>query len=268
MMLPKPKIIIYVILLAVTISLMVMLSHCGKSNNTTFVASGGDTIDVAIEYSPLSCFMYADTLGGFNYDLLRMLARKGGVTIKFHPIVTLQKSLDDLNLGKYKIIVAQFPVTTEYKKSYLFTDPIFLDRQVLVQRKDSLGHVKIKSQLDLAGDTLYIVKGSPIEARINNLSREIGDTIHIATEDLYGSEQLFIMVKTGEINYAVINEKVARDMAKEYPQISIDTDVSFTQFQSWALKLNEAPLRDSINSWLKQVKPTPQYQSLYRRYFK
>lgn len=264
----KPKLIIYFILLAVAISLMVMLKNCGKSSIDKYITSQGDTIDVAIEYSPLSCYMYSDTLGGFNYDLLRLLARKGGVEIKFHPMVTLQKSLDELNEGRYKIVVAQLPLTTESKTSYLFTDPIFLDRQVLVQRKDSLGGVKIKSQLDLAGKTLHIVKGSPIETRINNLAHEIGDTIYVSTEDLYGAEQLFLMVKTGEIEYAVINEKIARELIKDYAQIiSIETDVSFTQFQSWALRLDQAPLRDSINNWLKQVKSTKEYQSLIKRYF-
>ena len=54
--------------------------------------------------------------------------------------------------------------------------------EVLVQRKlenvpDS--SLFIKSQLDLAGKTLHVVKGSPSILRIRNLGNEIGDTIYV-----------------------------------------------------------------------------------------
>lgn len=264
------QIILYVILLCIVIGLMIFLKNCGKSDSSEHVHGGshGDTIDVAIEYSPLSCYMYDDTLGGFNYDLLRLVARAGNFKMKFHPVVTLQKSLEELNNGTYDILAAQLPVTSDYRDEYLFTVPVYLDRQVLVQRKDSLGALKIKNQLDLANKKVYIVKGSPMESRLRNLGREIGDTIFVLNESVYGPEQLFLMVATGEIEYAVINEKVSKDLLKDYPRVDAGTSISFTQFQSWILEKENKVLNDSLNTILVKVKNTEDYKKLYNRYFK
>lgn len=266
----KGQIILYVILLCIVIGSMMLLKNCGKPGFPVQHQGGspGDTIDVAIEYAPLSCYMYDDTLGGFNYDLLRLVAREGNFKMKFHPVVTLQKSLEELNDGTYDILAAQLPVTSEYREEYLFTVPVYLDRQVLVQRKDSVGALKIKNQLGLANKKVHIVKGSPMESRLRNLGREIGDTIFVENESVYGPEQLFLMVVTGEIEYAVINEKVAKDLLKDYPLVDAGTSISFTQFQSWILNKENKALNDSLNSILEKVKNTEGYKNLYNRYFK
>ena len=212
---------------------------------------------------------YADTLGGFEYDLLRLIASQQQQPVKFHPIVTLQKALDGLKKGEYDLLVAQFPVTVSNKQQFLFTDPVYLDRQVLVQRKDpETGKAKVNSQLDLAGCTLHIVKGSPMKERIEGLSREIGGDIHIVVDDIYGPEQLFLQVATGEIEYAVINESIAASLVKDYSkEVDVATAISFSQFQSWVLNKNDSTLCGKLNMWLKQAQELPQYGSLVSRYF-
>lgn len=265
---------LYLALLAVVIVAMVMLRNCGGDNvkvashSRTASASGGDTIDVAIEYSPLSCYAYGDTLGGFNYDFLRLLADSCGVVMKYHPIVSLKVALDGLQSGLYDVMAAQFPVTRENKARYLFTQALYLDNQVLVQRRAQDGSLAINSQLDLAGDTVNIVKGSPMRDRIISLSREIGDTIHVIQDSIYGPEQLFLMVSTGDIKYAVINESIARKMATTHPNVDISTAISFSQFQSLALRKDSQELLDNFNKWITRVKKMPQYRAIYNKYFK
>lgn len=258
---------VYILLLLATIGAMISLNKCSKEVTPLHKGSSGDTIDVAIEYSPLSLYMYDDTLGGFNHDLINMIVKEAGIKIKMHPVVNLKESLDLLDKGIYDIIAAQVPMTADFKNDYIFTDSIFIDRQVLVQKKDSLGNIEIKSQLDIAGKTLHVVEASPVITRIRNFSRELGDTIHIVTEKRYGQEQLFLMVETGEIEYAVINEKLAKEMAKKFPDIDISTAVSFNQFHSWILRKDNTELRDSINSNINKLRGTVKYRNLYNRYF-
>lgn len=265
------RIAVYILLLVATLALMFMLRDCGNGNahKAQGIPSGGDTIDVAIEYSPLSLYTYNDTLGGFNYDMLRMIADKHNVTFKYHPVVTLSKALDGLKDGTYDIVVADMPKTTGHIDSFLFTEPIYLDRQVLVQLKDSItGTCRITNQLDLAGDTVWVIAGSPFASRISNLAREIGDTIYTVEESMYASEQLFLMVATGEIRQAVINERVAKALSTGYPQIDISTDISFTQFQPWVLNANDSTLCDSLNNWIGEMKASDSYRRLEQRYFK
>ena len=163
-------------------------------------------------------------------------------------------------------MAAQFPVTRENKAQYLFTQALYLDKQVLVQRITDHG-VTVNSQLDLAGDTVNIVKGSPMRERIISLSREIGDTIFVVSDSVYGPEQLFLMVATGDIKYAVINETIARKMAASHPGVDISTAISFSQFQSLTLQKDNKELCDNFNKWISRVKKMPQYREIYNKYF-
>lgn len=254
--------------LGAALAMMYALGNCGRAASTSEThRSGGDTIDVALEYSPLSFYQYDDTLGGYNYDLLRLLGSDHNLTFKYHPVSSVSKPLEKIADGSYDLLVADIPTTTELKDKYNLLEPVLLDKQVLVQRKDKNGNVKIKSQLDLADDTLWIAAGSSIEGRINNLAKEIGSDIHVKHEAEYGPEQLFIMTSLGEINNAVVNERVARELVKEYPNVDISTNISFTQFQSWITGKGRSELADSINKWLVDLKKTDDYQKLLDKYF-
>lgn len=87
-------------------------------------------------------------------------------------------------------------------------------------------------------------------------------------EPEYGAEQLFLMVATGEINNAVISERVARDLVKDYPGVDISTNISFTQFQSWIISEKRPSLGDSLNLWISDFKKTKEYDALMKRYVK
>jgi Fe-S-cluster formation regulator IscX/YfhJ len=74
------------------------------------------------------------------------------------------------------------------------------------------------------------------------------------------------MTAIGDIKQAVINESVARSMAKDYPDIDISTEISFSQFHSWIVSGKRPELKDSLNNWILQFKSTPQYRNLTTRY--
>lgn len=262
----RGQILLYAILLAMVVAFMVALSMCDKPVvDPDDRPSGGDTLDIAIEYSPVTYYTYDDTLGGYNYDLLRIIADSVGCPMKFHPVVTLEKALAGLDDGRYDVLVAQFPMTAGDTSKFAFTEPIYIDQQVLVQRR---GSQAIHSQLDLAGDTVWVVKGSPMVGRIASLSREIGDTIYVHVDELYGPEQLMMMVSAGEIRYAVVNRSIARAMGSRLPNLDRSVAISLSQFQSWMVAKNRQSLCDSLNRWHEQVKlDTAAYLGLQRRYF-
>ena len=258
--------ILYLVLLAVVVGCMIALSLCDRPKVAPEERpSGGDTLDIAIEYSPVTYYTYDDTLGGYNYDLLRLMGNKAGCPMRFHPVVTLEKALGGLEEGRYDVVVAQFPMTAGDTSRFAFTEPIYIDQQVLIQRRSS--HA-IHSQLDLAGDTVWVVKGSPMVQRIASLSREIGDTIYVHVDELYGPEQLMMMVAAGEIRYAVVNRSIARAMASRLPNLDRSVAISLSQFQSWMVAKERQGLCDSLNQWHHQIKlDTTAYLDLQRRYF-
>ena len=265
----KRHLYIYIGLLVVVVGIMAWLRPKSEYHPRSFEEIKADgVLRIVTDYTPLSYYLQGDSLTGFDYELARMVGQRSGLAIEITPEVNLSKSIEGLERGQYDIIARQLPVTSEIKEELAFTVPIQLNRQVLVQRKDNPSHKKlIRNQLDLARETLYIVSDAPTRLRINNLAREIGDTIYIQEEETYGAEQLIMMVATGEIEFAVCDKAIAQQMSKDYPQLDCNTDISFTQFQSWALRKNDSTLLDSLNKWITDIQQEDRYKKLYDSYF-
>ena len=244
---------IYLILLFLTIVAMISLKECSGKQlplKTERVA-GGDTLNIAIEISPMGVTMVGDSLGGVYYNMLSKATRKHGIPVLFHPFTLLSTAMTGLNDGRYQLVVSDIPITAELKEKYLFVDPILIDRQVLVQRRDSItGEVEIKSQLELGGKQIAVPAGSPFISRLHNLSKEIGDTIYIEEDSEYSSEQLVILTALGELQRVVVSEHVARLLLKRYPILDASVAISFNQFHGWLLAPTDTILRDSISSWI------------------
>lgn len=271
---PSPirgRLSLYLLLLIFVVAVMVMLRECsmaerGSARNRP---AGGDTLNVAIEYSPMSLYRYADTLGGFNYDVMRAVAAQAGMDVKFHPLNTVARALEGLEEGRYDVVVANVANTVEMQNRVRFTEPTFLDRQVLVQLCDSAtGKPRITSQLQLAGDSVWIPDDATVSERIAALSREIGDSIHAVVTPDYGAEQLVMLTATGQVPRAVVNEAVARRLASRYPRVDTSVGISFSQLQSWMVAPSNAALADTLSANLRRFKATPAYRSLLRRYTK
>lgn len=269
----KPKatyrMVLYIALLLCAIVAMWMLGRCSSSRTAServYEKSDGDTIDVAIELSPMSIYTYADTLGGFNYDLARAVGESSNLNLRFHPIVSIEKAIEGLDNGTFDIVVADLPLTVEYQEKYACSEPVYLDKQVLVQRRDSAGNVEVSHQLDLAGKTVWVVANTPVASRLRNLAAEIGDTIYVHEQKEYNSEQLFILTAIGDVKLSVVNEKVASAMKDNYPDVDLSTDVSFTQFQTWLMRKNDSLLVKPVNEGLLKIKATKDYENLIRRY--
>lgn len=221
-----------------------------------------------IEYETLSLHAEGDSIGGLQWELLNDFARHYGWQLQVYPKMEFSERLQGLIQGTYDLIATAIPVNSTICDSILLSHPILTNRQVLVQRKASLDQdsLYIKSQLDLAGKTIHVVKDSPALMRIHNLAGEIGDTIYIQEVERYGSEQLIFMVAHGDINYAVCDESTASAALDSFPQIDIHTAIGFTQFYSWGVNKTSHVLIDSLNTWLDYYKTTPEGIALYRRY--
>lgn len=254
---------LYLALLIVAIVAMVILYRHSHSNGRPGqpIPTPGDTLRIAIVYSPMSYYIYDDTIGGLNYDMLRQMSADMHRPVRFIPVVSLQQSLEALTRGQCDMLVS-LPLTASMRDKFLFSESIFLDRQVLIQRP---GSGSVKSVLDIAGDTIHIKKYSPARERLDNLSAEIGDEITICSHDDLSDEYLFLKVADGSLRYAVINEKTARILQQKHPEVAL-TPIGFTQFQSWLTRRTDVALHDSIDSWLLRFKSTPAYQNLLSRY--
>lgn len=227
------------------------------------------TIYATTEYNSISFYVDGDTLSGFHYKMIEAFARDHNLKVVITPEMSFNQRLQGLEEGKYDIIAYSIPTTTTLKSKILLTTPIILNKQVLVQLKPTIPADTsfIKSQLDLAGKTLYIVKNSPVALRIHNLENEIGDTIYVKEIEKYGPEQLISLVAHGDIRYAVCDADIARIAADSLPQIDINTAISFTQFYSWGVNKHSPILLDTLNKWLASFQKGKEFQQIYQKYY-
>ena len=208
------------------------------------------------EYNSISFYADGDTVSGFHYELLHAFAHSKGLKPEITPEMSFSKRLEGVQKGTYDILANSTVVTTEYKDSLLFTRPIILNNSLYIH-----------SQLELARKTLHLVKNSPAILRIHNLSNEIGDTIYIKEVEKYGQEQLLAMVAHGDIDYAVCDESIAQASINDFPQLDIETAISFSQFYSWGVSKHSPILLDSLNSWLNDYVKTPAFKLLRKKYY-
>lgn len=229
----------------------------------------GDTIAVAIEMSPLTYNFSNDTAAGFDYEILSAIAKKHNLKLKLEPVAGLEKAFQDLYDGQYDLFIGNIPSTARIKEYFPVTDAIYFDRQVLVQRADSIGGKgKVSSQNQLLGDTVWLAEASPYKLRLDNLAHEMGDTIYTCTKPGLTSEHLISLTAHGEVDKGVVSQAVARRMAGEYPQLDFSTHISFSQLQIWLVAPGDSTLLDSLNTWIADFKSTPAFNSLEEKYLK
>lgn len=221
------------------------------------------------EYNSISYHVGQDSISGFDYELLNAFAQSKHLQLEMTPEMSFEERLKGITEGKYDLIATGTVVTTRSKDTLLFTHPLLLSKQILVQRKLEKGKdsLYIHNQLELGGKTLHVVKGSPALLRIHNLINEIADTIYIQEVDQYGPEQLMAMVSGGDIDYAVCDENIAKANIRLYSNLDVDTDISFTQFYAWGVAKHAPVLLDSLNAWLDQYTKSEDYRKLYKKYF-
>ena len=135
------------------------------------------------------------------------------------------------------------------------------------QRDESVEDSLIRNQLDLAGKRVYVQKASPYYTRLLNLSEEIGEEINIIQDSIFGMEQLVAMVAKKEISYTVCDENVAKVNKIYYPDLDIETPVSFPQKIAWAVRHDSPEWLNYLNNWIINFRKSATYRVLYEKYF-
>lgn len=257
----------YFIIGVLLILLIGVMRNCSEVKYSSVEGhSGGDTIDIALVYSPGSYYMYADSLAGINKEVAEEFSRQSGLPIKLWPVTDPASALSKLETGNFNIL-ASLPLDNHVKRQFPVSESIFLDRMVLIQledstKKDSL----VNSSLDLRGKTVNVPAGSSAVHRLKNLSDEIGESVNIVELEEMSDELLCLQVASGNTPLAIVNERVAKEISRKYPDLNYQNSISFTQFQVWVFNPLDTILCNSFNSWWKNFSQTPAYREILNKY--
>jgi len=236
------------------------------------------TLRAITTFSPTGYFLYKGQPMGFEYEMLSRLAKSLDVDLD----IVLAKNVDSvipmLNRGEGDIIAIGYTITGSRKEEVSFTNPYIVTHQSLVQKKPDnwrkLNADQIKKQLandivDLINDTVSVRKNTSYYMRLSQLSNELGDTIYInilpgETTD----EESIKLVSEGKIKYTIIDNNIATIHKGYFSNIDINTPISLSQRIAWAVRKNSPNLLIKINDGLKNIKRKPDYNVLYKKYFK
>jgi membrane-bound lytic murein transglycosylase F len=233
-------------------------------------------IRVVTNYNSTNYFVYKGQPMGYQFEMLQEFANFMEVKLEVTVSNDLQANFLALQNGQLDIIASSLAVTRETENFVAFTEPHSFSRQVLVQQAytpEQTGDMNIKfntlirNQLDLAGKSIYVQKGSAFVQRLRNLANEIGDSIHIVEIPDYEVEQLIELVAEGEIPYTVCDESLAKVNLNFYPNLDVATAISFPQKQAWAVNKGAPELLNAVNNWMVGFTKTARYDRIYRKYF-
>lgn len=257
----------YIMIAAICIIAIGVTRNCGRLQPVAKEGfSQGDTLDIAILYTPGSYYFHSDSIGGINYDIARYFSEETDLPVKIWPATDPAAAMEKLETGAFDVL-ASFPLDYNIKKRFLTSESIFLDRLVLVQLKDSTtGNKPVVSSLDLDGKKVYVVPESAASNRMENLAEEIGGNIEIEQLPDMSEELLVVKVATGDIPLAVVNEKVAKNLSDKYPLLDYNSSVSFTQFQVWLFNREDSVQFRQFNTWFENFSTTETYKSIISAY--
>ena len=202
------------------------------------------------------------TPSGFEYELLSDFCKDNGLELEMIVNENLDSCFMLLDSCKVDVVAVGVGSNKEMKRRFLLTNPILMQRSVLVQRlpKDwnkmstanEVENQLLRSSVDLAGKTIHLPQGSHEVKLLEHLSDQIGDTIYIVECDSLNSVDLVKAVSSGQIDYTVVEEYVARMASIGLKGLDTKLNVSVEQPLGWAITNHEgdSSLLYALNSWI------------------
>lgn len=202
------------------------------------------------------------TPSGFEYELLSDFCKDNGLELEMIVNENLDSCFMLLDSCKVDVVAVGVGANKEMKRRFLLTDPILMQRSVLVQRlpKDwkqmstanEVENQLLRSSVDLAGKIIHLPQGSHEVKLLEHLSDQIGDTIYIVECDSLNSVDLVKAVSSGEIDYTVVQEYVARMASIGLKGLDTKLNVSVEQPLGWAISNHDgdSSLLYALNSWI------------------
>ncbi len=231
-----------------------------------------------VDNSSTGMFLYKGQPMGFEYELLERFAKAHGLQLKVDATPSVKEGFQKLEEGRGDILAYNLTITKERTKRISFTDYHKLVKLVLIQRKpDNWRKLKlheinsklIKDPVSLIDKKVSVRNSTTYVDRLHNLSEEIGADIEIVEEDpSFDTEDLIEMVSKGEIDYTIAEEDIARVNSFYYPNLDVNTAVSFSQRIAWGVRKNSPVLLDTLNNWLREMKKNVDYHVIHNKYFK
>ena len=272
-------------LIAAIIMVAAISSSCGSKKSDAESAPGHDalpatesdtarhplpdTLRVATLYSPTSYFIYRETPMGYDYDMISRFCADKNMVLDLQVAPNLNAMVEMLDSGKVDLVAYEIPITSDYTDRVEPCGPQTVTHQVLVQPKPKKEGKRISDVTQLVGREVYVEANSKYHQRLINLNTELGGGIIIKAvdRDTLITEELIAMVSDGDIPLTVVDSDIAKINRTYFSDLDITLEISFPQRAAWGTSHSNRWLADSVDSWLRQEKPSQAQAELLKQYF-
>lgn len=258
--------IIFKITIALSICFWIVLFSGCRNDHSNHHGADIDTLKVVTIYGPTSFFDYRGEPMGIDYENARRFAEEEGMVLEVSVVKNLQELIESLKDGKAHLAAYPVPSITEYNTQVIHCGPIEISTQVLLQKNDKS---KVTDVIELIDKDVYVEKDSKYHYRLLNLNEELGGGINIIPiqNDTTDAEDLFHMINSGEIEYAVVDSQIASLYKNAFPNVDSSLKLSSDQSASWAVALGLDSLASKIDRWENQTHSSEFVKEIYKRYY-
>lgn len=221
-------------------------------------------------------FVYRGEPMGFHYELLKAFTDYLGLDLELVMEENMEEAFGMLFSGDADLLAMGLTITPGRSNRIAFTKPIDSTFQVIVQRKPNNWHNMsskalddqlLRRHADLSGKSIFVQKGS---VHGEELRDKHGKNIlpFNLIEVPFGPESLIQLVDDGEIEYAAVDESIARVYALQYSGLDIEMKLTGFQEISWAMRKDGSEqLQNEFDQWFSSFSKTAAYAVIYRKYF-
>ena len=239
---------------------------CKESASGEDYGIGIDTLKVVTLYGPTSYFDYRGEAMGIDYENVKRFAEENGMVLQISTERNITDLIEKLKKGEAHLAAYPIPSISEYKDDVVHCGPVEISTQVLLQKANK---DKISDVTELVGKDVYVERDSKYLYRLNNLNEELGGGINIKIldKDTLDNEEIIKMVSKGEIDYAVIDSRIAGIYKTAFPDIDTSVTLSAQQSASWAVAKGLDSLASKIDRWENKTHTSEFIREIYKRYY-
>ena len=212
-------------------------------------------------YAPFESQNEKGEIVGFDIDVVKAVAAKGGFQVKFvnTPWEGIFKTLDS---GERDIVASSVTITDERKQSMDFSTPYFDAQQFIAVKEGS----KVASFADLKSLKVGVQTGTTGDEAVSKLQGKTSANIKRFESTPLALKEL----EAGGVDAVVADNGVVVHYVANNPggKFKTVTDKEFVPEQyGIALKKGNADLLAKVNKGLADIKADGTYTQIYTRYF-
>lgn len=227
------------------------------ANRDVSAENSHDTLYALLFYHASDYFVYRGAPIGFQYDMLKQMAKDMGkdivITVESDP----EKAFYTCFANQYDLVAMDVNKSQIFTKYLVFSEPHSYSYPVLISRRN----MPIS---DTVAHELHVPAMFPVDITLEGLDS------HVKWELVYteheNTEDLFELLAEKKVDFIVSDYNLAVTLLPFYPNMRIVERAGSDFNREWVLNPGNPVLNDTINNWLVNFKRTKKYEVLCKRY--